>query len=166
MAECPALAKLCPTNCPALPTVDSVAHFAMADIPGVANSPLHDLNESLGVAKLKFYGAKQTQLATRYAEEVLNAALEVSKHGIQWSLPAIASSDDVLMALAKIESHVHRATAAATAESSAFSGGAPPSLTLNQHERPLIDEYNQPYAGQATVSRKVVDALANPSHAL
>jgi hypothetical protein len=149
--------------CFELPTVDAVAAFMMADIPGATGTPLADLNASLGPAQLKFYGTKGSQVATRHAEKVLAAALALSGHGDDWQLQPITSSDDLLLALGDVESRVRVAAAAASQQQRVAPA---PGLSLHQHERPLIDEINQPFAGQAKVSRRVVDALANPSQAV
>jgi hypothetical protein len=136
----------------------------MADIPGASGSPLTDLNASLGTSQLKLYGAVGTQLATRHAEKVLTAAFLASRHGSDWHCDPVTCPDDVLLALGELESRVRRAVAADAQQTAAPTPGL--GLSFHQHERPLIDESNQPFAGQAIVSRKVVDALANPSQAV
>jgi hypothetical protein len=137
----------------------------MADIPGVTGTPLSDVNASLGASQQKFYGAKGSQLATRYAERVLAAALVLAQHGLSWQQQPIASADDVLLAMGELESRVRQATAAG-AQQQHSAAQTPPGLSLHTHERPVIDEWNQPFAGQAMVSRRVVDALASPSPAI
>ena len=103
-----------------------------------------------------------SQLATRYAEKVIAADLVKSRHGIGWQLQPVASPDDVLLALGELESMVRQAAAEDVQQQQHVQQQqqAAPGVSLHTHERPLIDEWNQPFAGQATVSRRVVDALA------
>jgi hypothetical protein len=139
----------------------------MTVIPGLPSTPLTDLNECLGVTKLKFYGTPSTQLATKYAERVVSEAFSLSGHGTRWQLQPPMTTDDVLLALAEIESQVHRATAEAASISSDLTNQTrQQTLNLHTHERPIVDEFNQSFSGQANVARKVVDALANPSQAV